>query len=255
MATTPHEPGGKYPLAVDRRATIVVLAGTFVAVVFAAVATSGEVELAERAPRFATESAGINAPVVTIPPVTSVPADSTARTPFELPQWIEAVVRALFWGCVAVFAVLVLVYAWRHRPRLRWRLRRRAPVDFETLDDVAAAITADADAQRAVLQRGSPRNAIVECWLRLETAVVDAGVRRDPADTSTDLMLRVLAVRHVEPEAIAALAALYREARFSDHAMGEDARRSAIDALDAVHDGLRTEMRADDVRVDAGTTP
>ena len=66
-------------------------------------------------------------------------------------------------------------------------------------------------------------------------------MQRDPADTSTELTERVLASRHVDPAAIARLAALYREARFSDHAMGEDARRAAIEALDAVHDGLRSE--------------
>jgi hypothetical protein len=53
--------------------------------------------------------------------------------------------------------------------------------------------------------------------------------------------VRVLATHHVDPVAIARLAALYREARFSDHPMGEDARRAAIDALDDVHDGLRTD--------------
>ncbi len=221
------------------------LAGTLVAVVFAAVATGGEVKLAERGPQSAIEPAGINSPVATIPPVTTVPSDSSAGAPFELPQWIEVVVRVLFWGCVAIFAILVLVSAWRNRPRLRWRPRRRQSVEFEALDDVAAAITADADAQRAALQHGSPRNAIVECWLRLETAVVDAGVRRDPADTSTELTMRVLATRHVEPEALASLAALYREARFSDHAMGEDARRAAIEALTAVHVGLRADLPAD----------
>ena len=70
--------------------------------------------------------------------------------------------------------------------------------------------------------------------------MIDAGVRRNPADTSTELTERVLATCHVEPAAIAALAALYREARFSDHEMGEDARRAAIEALDAVHDSLRS---------------
>ena len=64
------------------------------------------------------------------------------------------------------------------------------------LDEVAAAITADAEAQQSALRRGTPRNAIVECWLRLEAAVVAAGVPRNPADTSTELTQRVLATRH-----------------------------------------------------------
>lgn len=253
MSAVAHELGGKYPLTVDRRAAIVVLTGTLVAVVFAAVTTGGEVKLAQRAPEFATEAPGINSPVTTIPPVTTLPSNSAARTPFELPSWIEVIVRLLFWGCVALFAVLVLIAAWRHRPHLRWRPRRRTAVEFEVLDDVAAAITAGAAAQRAALQQGSPRNAIVECWLRLEKAVKDAGVHRNPADTSTELMQRVVATRHVDPRAIAHLAALYREARFSDHAMGEDARRAAIDALDEVHAGLRADLG--DARPVGATTP
>ena len=38
----------------------------------------------------------------------------------------------------------------------------------------AASVAADADEQRAALDRGAPRNAIVECWLRLEAAVIAA---------------------------------------------------------------------------------
>ena len=164
--------------------------------------------------------------------------------PIQTPRVVEVILRALIYGGVAVAAVLLLLNVWRHRPQPQWRRlrrRRRRSVQFEVLDDVAAVINADADAQRAALQRGSPRNAIVECWLRLEAAVVAAGVPRDPADTSTELTVRVLATHHVDPVAIARLAALYREARFSDHPMGEDARRAAIDALDDVHDGLRTD--------------
>ena len=94
-----------------------------------------------------------------------------------------------------------------------------------------------------------PRNAIVECWLRLERAVADAGIRHDPADTSTDLTVRVLTRMHVDQDAIERLGALYREARFSEHPMGEPARAAAIDALDAIHRNLRAH--ADRVGVPA----
>jgi hypothetical protein len=144
-----------------------------------------------------------------------------------------------------VFAIIVLTFAWRHRPNLRLRRPRGRPaVEFDALDDVAAAITADAAAQRSALQRGAPRNAIVECWLLLEAAVVDVGVQRDPSDTSAEFTQRVLATVSVDPAAIADLAALYREARFSDHPMNEESRRAAIEALDAVHDGLRSGRRS-----------
>ncbi len=126
----------------------------------------------------------------------------------------------------AVLAMIVLAYgvAPPSAPSAGVAGRRRRSVDFDAVDDVASSITADAAAQRAALLHGAPRNAIVECWLRLEAAVVEAGVHRDPADTSAELTERVLASHHVDPAALAHLAALYREARFSDHPMDEDDR-------------------------------
>ncbi|MEM8904838.1 MAG: DUF4129 domain-containing protein [Actinomycetota bacterium] len=93
----------------------------------------------------------------------------------------------------------------------------------------------DAAAQRAALAAGSPRNGIVRCWLRLEEEVVGAGIPRDPAETSAEFTERVLTRSAVEPEAIRDLAALYREARFSEHELGEPARLAALDALDRLH--------------------
>ena len=150
----PHEPGGKYPLTVDRRAAIVVLAGTLVAVVFAAVATGGEVKLAERGPQTAIEatghqltrrdgSSGDDGPVRTPPPAPRSSCRSGSR-----------------WSCACCSGAA--------SPSSRcWCSSRRGdtgracagghagggPSSSRSLDDVAAAITADADAQRAALQR------------------------------------------------------------------------------------------------------
>jgi hypothetical protein len=106
------------------------------------------------------------------------------------------------------------------------------------MPDVALAVSADADEQRAALLRGAPRNAIVECWLRLEAAVIASGVVRNPSDTSSELTSRVIATCAVDQSSIARLAALYREARFSTHPMGEGERAAAMDALDALHADL-----------------
>ena len=213
------------------------MTATIVAVLFVAVATAGSVEFADGS----ISSSG--APPTTIAEDTREFAEAGDSPPWKVPGYVEVILRVVFIGCVVIVALLVVRYAWRHRPRLRWSRRRRPRSDdFDVLDEVAVAITADAEAQQSALRRGTPRNAIVECWLRLETAVVAAGVPRQPADTSTDLMLRVLATRPIEPTAIATLAALYREARFSDHPMTEDSRRDAIEALDVVHEGLRSTL-------------
>ncbi|HYN32648.1 MAG TPA: DUF4129 domain-containing protein [Ilumatobacteraceae bacterium] len=227
----------------DRRAPIAALTGVIVAVLFAAIATGGQVKLVDGAPSFARDPTP-NTPVTTIPPVAAA-ADSAAQAPLELPPFVEVIARVLFSACLAMFAIIVLVIAWRHRPNLRLRRPRRpSTVEFDALDDVATAITADAEAQRSALHRGAPRNAIVECWLRLEAAVVDVGVQRHPSDTSVEFTQRVLATVSVDPAAIGDLAALYREARFSNHPMNEASRRAAIEALDAIHDGLRSGRRS-----------
>ena len=234
-----------------RTGAIALLTGTSVAVLFAAIATAGEVQYADRGPSFGSgELPGPSA--ATTPPPTPPEAGTAEYASVQLPEFVEVFLRVLLLLSVALVSGYLLLYAWRHRPRLRWRLSRRARrADFDTLadpphdSDVAAAVGADADAQRATLRRGSPRNAIVECWLRLEAAVAAAGVRHNPADTSSELTVRVLTRVHVDQAAIERLASLYREARFSDHPMGEDARSSAIDALDAIHRDLRA--RADPV--------
>ena len=214
------------------------LTGTVVAVLFVAQATAGGVKFTTGSGSFTAE-----APVTTTAPDAQLSTATVESAPWKVPPVIGWSLVAVFLVGTAVLAVVVLRYAWRHRPRLRWSRRPRPRVvDFDVLDEVAAAITADSEAQHSALRSGTPRNTIVECWLRLEAAVVAAGVPREPADTSSDLVQRVLSTRRIEPAAIATLAALYREARFSDHPMTEDARRRAIDALDVVHEGLRTAV-------------
>jgi len=225
---------------------LALLLGTSVATLFAAIATAGEVRFAERAPSW---PGGLSADSTNKPRNPTRPervvVDTSEPARLQLPHIPDVLLSGIFVASISVVAGLLLLYAWRRRPRLRIGRRRQA-AQFEVLDDVAAIIGAQADAQRTALLGGSPRNAIVECWLLLEHAVVAAGVGRNPADTSTELTVRVLTKLQVDEGAIEHLAALYREARFSDHAMGEDARSAAVDALDDIHDGLRA---ADDAVV------
>jgi len=129
---------------------------------------------------------------------------------------------------------------------LRWLLRRRPPppepeVDFDPLEPprrVAEEMVRDAAAQRHLLEQGTPRNGIVACWRRFEEQAEAAGVRRGSWETSAEFSLRILELVDAESHQVARLAALYREARFSDHPLGESARAEALAALDAIHHGL-----------------
>lgn len=223
------------------RTVSILLAGALVAVLLAAVATSGGVGLWiepqwDPAPRDTGDLERDPAPV---PDDVQPPPAVGDQQPFELPGWLETSLNALV-AIIAVAAVaIVLVAAWRHRPRLNWRRRDVGDADFDVLPDVAAAVVDEAAAQRAELLAGAPRNAIVRCWLRLERDVAAAGLPRDPADTSAEFTERVLASFAVDPSTIRDLAALYREARFSRHPLDESARGAALDALDRLHESLR----------------
>jgi hypothetical protein len=224
----------------NRRGTWIVVAAALTSLLFATVSTSGGVglwgepqwdpTLGERAPL------EIDSPFETGEQLT--PLDDGRTDPIELPEWLSAVMRVVIVVIVFVTAIAVLMAGWRNRPRVRWRRKSTGEDDFEVLPDIAAAVVEQAAAQRAALLDGAPRNAIVQCWLRLEHDVAAAGLERDPADTSLEFTERVLARYTVDSEAIIELAALYREARFSDHLLEESHRRTALDALDRLHHTL-----------------
>ncbi|HRB03422.1 MAG TPA: DUF4129 domain-containing protein [Ilumatobacteraceae bacterium] len=96
---------------------------------------------------------------------------------------------------------------------------------------------------RAALSVGRPSTAIIACWIRLEADVAAAGWPRSGAETSVEYTERIVATASVDPNSIAELAALYREARFSDHLLNDTDRAHAIDALSRVERGLRSGVR------------
>ncbi len=79
-----------------------------------------------------------------------------------------------------------------------------------------------------------PRRAVIGCWLRLERAVAEAGTPRRAAEAPGELVERVLAERRVRRDGLERLSTLYREARYSSHAVDDAVRRSARSALEDV---------------------
>jgi hypothetical protein len=127
-----------------------------------------------------------------------------------------------------------------------WRKRHQRPggplsADFEVLPEVttAEALEREVGVQLVELATGAPRNAIVRCWVALETAVADAGLPRQRHETSSEFVVRALHRLDLDPAAVGRLAARYREARFSEHPIGEDARQDATSALEQIHADLR----------------
>lgn len=154
---------------------------------------------------------------------------------------------ALVAELLAAAAVAYVLYRAGRRGWEAWQARRRpdprpVEVDFDVLGApgvLAERLVEDAAAQREALLGGTPRNAVVEAWSRFETSAGEIGAVRQPWETSTEFTLRVLEHVHADRVAVSRLAALYREARFSDHELSEQARTEALTSLDVVHASLR----------------
>jgi Domain of unknown function (DUF4129) len=200
------------------------------------VVSGGHVErIRSDEPSFATQSADPDADNT----------DDRTRQRDEPPGWLGTIAFVLELITVGV-VVFLLGRALRRLRQLRLfrtrRGRRRAElVDFEVLgtaDEVADVIEEDAPQQRALLEEGEPRNAIVACWHRFEQQATRGGVVRRPWQTTGEFVLGVLDLVGADRGAVSRLADLYREARFSDHPMTDDHRRNALEALDTIHRSL-----------------
>ncbi len=231
-----------FGLRMNRRAAATIVATALCASLFAAVTTSSQVHLGEwPAWTYAPsdrEPIDLDAePLVQAQPL----VQESDSEPAETPGWLETLLGVVFYAlglAVAAFIIAKAIAAWRERPPLRWRRRQSSDPTFDALPNVAAAIVEEAEAQRAALLTGEPRNAIVRCWLRLEHDVAAAGLTRNPAHTSVEFTEHVLSEYSVDNNAIRELAALYREARFSRHPLEESSRLAALDALDQLHRAL-----------------
>jgi hypothetical protein len=147
-----------------------------------------------------------------------------------LPQWLGATLIVL----LGIGVVTLLVFA---------RGRRRADEErllYDEDDDapgsawealLSVELGEAAAEQLTALVRGSPRNAIVACWLRLQEATRRAGLPAEASETSHEFTVRAMRRLHLDDVAITTLSRLYREARFSDHEMVEMQRAQAVEAL------------------------
>lgn len=221
----------------ERRVVMTVVAAAAAVAVLVLAASSGRLPIWDK-----PGSATISVPAETFSLPTAAVATASMgadRATEEVRGNLGAIVDVTMIVLLVAGLVALGIYLWR-----RWRhlLNRESNqlAEFDILPDVSKAISRDAAAQFAVLAGGTPRNAIVACWLRLEDAIASAGITPHPAETSAELTARVLAMYSVDESAISTLCALYREARFSEHDLGEDVRAAAIAALQAVHHDLQT---------------
>ncbi|WP_213452849.1 DUF4129 domain-containing protein [Rhizomonospora bruguierae] len=183
-------------------------------------------EISYQAPRHAGEVTA--AP----PPTAPVDVPPAERGQPLVPRWVTVLVGVL---CVAlvvavVVAILVMLLRDRFRSRRGVDAAQRPRVSQErTAQEVVAAV--DAGLVDLSAEDADPRRAVIACWVRLEQAAAAAGVPREPGDTSTDLVTRLLSGHDLTPQVLAGFAAVYREARYATHAVDDQTRQQAIAAL------------------------
>jgi hypothetical protein len=183
-------------------------------------------------------------PTDTLPPQASALPDRSDGKHWGgfFSQLLEVLVIGLL---VTLAALVVRLGMW---PRQGQRgLRQGRDGQITALPDVPEREPrVDIGAARAALVGGNPRNAIVACWMQLERGAAAAGLPRGAAETSAEYVELVITASSVDPAPIRELAALYREARFSRHELGDDHRARAFAALDDVEGALRrgVEVRA-----------
>lgn len=186
------------------------------------------------------------------PSFPSQPSEVAAAQQSRIPDWLVTAAVAL--GVLAV-AVVIGLLLWT---LIRDLLRRRAgrmPADRprRTSGQTTAEVVAALDAGLVDLSDSDadPRRAVIACWVRLEQAAAVAGIARRAGDTPTDLVTRLLTggaegrSAIVSADVLAALAHVYREARYGTHTVDDAMRAQAGAALRR----LRAELT---VRAGAG---
>jgi Domain of unknown function (DUF4129) len=137
-------------------------------------------------------------------------------------------------------AVALLLGLWMYRRRNDGSTTPVASVDGAADDRLEnAERLAEAVADSLIeLERWPVRDAIIACWLRLQATADARGVHSRASDTPDDFVRRVMASADVRPELLDQLAWLYREARFSKHAMTDADRAAARRALESIQADL-----------------
>lgn len=138
-------------------------------------------------------------------------------------------------GLVAAAAVVILV----------WRLRtlaRPGPLEAAEAGDeeltVGQARAALDDARELLDTQVAAQDGVIAAWLAVERAIAAAGVRRDPAQTTLEFVVSVLAALELDQAALDRLAHLYRRALFDPEPLAEADRDQAAALLDALLEGL-----------------
>lgn len=153
-------------------------------------------------------------------------------------DWIALAGVAL----VAVSLVGVAIVAARSRPDMVVEGRALGTPAGDSSATVSESLARAAELGLAEMAEPGrdPREAIIACYAVMESALADApDVAPRASDTPSEVLERAVAHGVLRTGAAAELVALFTEARFSPHRMGESDRTTATRHLRAVLDDVR----------------
>lgn len=137
---------------------------------------------------------------------------------------------------LAVLASTVAVL-WRLRPDLRM-IRRRSEEPSGLPDFRRAANVVLGETIRDLELGGNVRVAILACFQRFCSLLRSRGISDQIALTPRELQRLAVRSLAVSQEASATLTALFEEARYSEHVLGDPERRRAIESLGQIQAAL-----------------
>lgn len=169
-------------------------------------------------------------------PDPSIPGRAIPYAGIPVPTWL----LWLIVGSVMIFvAVVIIALTWSFfrfwapgkKARLLVRDGRGGALHGRAEQEQAVIKALDAGLTELSDRDTDPRRAVIACWVRLEAAAAEAGTPRDPGDSPTDLVARLLSAHRVSRPVLDRFARVYREARYATLPVGDDDRQIARDAL------------------------
>lgn len=157
------------------------------------------------------------------PSVPSLPGAGRAGAPPPPEATPVAALLVLTLGSVAAF------FGWR-----AWRRHGRA-LPSRVSEELTAFVDTTIDEIRA---EPDARRAIVRAYAGMERTLERSGCAREGPEAPLEYVARVLLELEVRPAPVEALTDLFERAKFSTHALGDEAKRAAVNALEDVRSDL-----------------
>lgn len=172
----------------------------------------------------------------TRPPQVSISGHPTPQPKPTGPGVVDTNVALVgFVVAVVLTALAVAGYTWWAR-RQRGFVPARHAAEEQADEPVLAEAVDQALADLATVP--DPRLAVIAAYARMERVLRARGLPRRPAETPLEYLDRVLRELGGQAVAVDRLTALFEEAKFSRHPIGEPHRHDAIAALEALRAGL-----------------